>query len=187
MDHYPLRASPAHYEMYLLLQVDISLMYKPSYQALLPSDISTILPTAKRYVSATPPAINRYINDAWPGSSMRLPLLWADISLTYKPCYRVMGAAARHPVIYQRYITIPPTAKTICIHHTSRHQSIHQWCMTRKQYVPSNVVSWYIINVRRISPAIRCCCPLMRTRVLSTTKHLKTTKVQGHTFSSPRM
>ena len=28
---------------------------------------------------------------------------------------------------------------------------------------------------------------LMRTRVLSTTKHLKTTKVQGHTFSSPRM
>ena len=29
--------------------------------------------------------------------------------------------------------------------------------------------------------------PVMRTRVLSTTKHLKTTKVQGHTFSSLRM
>ena len=28
---------------------------------------------------------------------------------------------------------------------------------------------------------------VMRTRVLSTTKHLKTMKVQGHTFSSLRM
>ena len=62
--------------------------------------------------------------------------------------------------------------------HITHEEQVDQTLIQQINDLEEEEALWYLRKMKEL---------LMHTRVLSTTKHLKTTKVQGHTFSSPRM